>query len=426
MADTKTNTAAAPNGYDKLLESFNAVGPTFLQGNQNYQNERDAYNQALNLKRQSGLGFGGLSPEQQAHVAIGQEAKTFGEGPRQKEYEKVNVPTMTTPQQWASTASLFASAPGQFQKALPGFLPGLKKHFGRPGEILHDLFGPNTQHIDAAAAQEKKDFEERIIPQINAQYGRGQEVLRDRAIAAARTDLQERIVGMKAKAYESALDRNAQNSKELYEAGMKPQFEREWQEKPYNGPPEETAEDRARKALMFKDPLTGKEESFSEYVDRHGDKLNYKGKNYGKQFKALYEHADLETKFALKNMFEKTKGNFQPYVRKLRTAEDFHKYTALAESPNKYIKEIMGKNRHKRDMEALYDAVQTRDIDEVDRIGKKYGVKIPKEARGKGFWKEAVKLGVSAGVGLTAGYLGTPGLGLAATTTTKSVLDSAF
>ena len=66
MADTKTNTAAAPNGYDKLLESFNAVGPTFLQGNQNYQNERDAYNQALNLKRQSGLGFGGLSPEQQA------------------------------------------------------------------------------------------------------------------------------------------------------------------------------------------------------------------------------------------------------------------------------------------------------------------------------------------------------------------------
>ena len=411
------------NWKEDLSGFVQNVAPSWLQNQANYNQQRENYNQAQNLRQQQGLKFGNLTPEQQAHVAIANEERTFGRQPGSPEFERVNTPTMTPEQEWASKLSLFGSAPGQVQKALPGLLPNIRKYGGRPGAFLSSLFEPDTSRIDEAADQERRLFEERIVPQINARYGAGQDYLRDRAIAQARTDLQERLVGMKAKAYESGLDRNAANSKELFEAGMKPRFDREWQQKEM-AQEGETAQDRANKALLIKDPITGKEENFSEYVDRNAKNFDYKGKNYSKQFKAIYDNADIETKFAMRNMMEKTKGKPQPYTRKLRTADDFNRYTALAESPNKYVREIMSKNRHKGDMNDLFEAVRSTDVKEFERLAKKYKVSLPKESISEMLGRLAKQL-VPVGAGIATGLATqSPSVGSAAYAASKTVLDA--
>ncbi len=272
------------------------------------------------------------------------------------------------------TGALIGSIPGQVQKALPGLLGGIKRS-GWAGAKVASLFEPDTSHYDEYARQQTQDFEERIIPQIMAQFGPGEELSRDRAIASARTNIQKEIVGMKANAYEKGLDRNIQSSDSLLNTGLaRPLGQNE---------PSKEVEKQVAESLQVpsKKSDTGKI-STDEYIKG----LSKTNPKFGKQFSAIYDKADFAGKQHITNAITANDGKYSHIFSKFTSPEDFQKFTAIKNVQDPLVKKLVNrvlapsnvtKNQFDQVFNALKEQAEGKDSKRLKNLMQKHGI-IPK------------------------------------------------
>jgi hypothetical protein len=421
-----------------IIAPFAKETVSYLSDINGQHKERNAAIKTQEALRSTGL-FPKASKEEELAQTYDIANKYALEGPQYRK-ETVKQDTMTPWQQTASNLSLLGSAPGQFQKAVPGFLPAAKKYGGRAGAFLNELFGPQTGHLDEYAKQQLDDFEDRIVPQINAKYGPGEEVARDIAIASARTGIQKEIVGMKAKAYESGLERNLKGSQELFEAGLKPQFKYGEQNVEIKHNPGESPSERAiQESYKIKNPLTRESQSPEQFIDQFYNSNQKLGKGkVGESLKKdiaakkekltnIYKNGSVAQKQAISKVLSQVPvvgGVIQePTIFKdLNKAEDFEKYYQVTNYGDPEVAELAKIISNGKDLDTLYAALKgatDKDKKIVQKLAVKYGLAEEKS-------KKNYALGITAGLLTAAPIAIAAGAALAEVPFVKTALEGVY